>query len=305
MSDNDDEPIGRVLTRREVLTLFGVTGAAFLAGCAVQSTAAPSPIASTATTVSTVAPSATTAASTATTAATATTATTAATATTGATATTAATATTEATATTAATAAEALSALTCVVRPELTEGPYFVDERLDRSDIRADTGSGTISAGVPLQIEFRVAQVSNTACVPLSGVTVDVWHCDALGVYSDVQGNSGDFLRGYQVTDDTGKATFTTIYPGWYRGRAVHIHFKLRTDPDSNQGYEFTSQFFFDDSLSDQIYTLAPYSQKGQRDQRNSSDGIYNGGGSQLLLTLTEDGAGGYKSTFDIALDVA
>jgi hypothetical protein len=121
---------------------------------------------------------------------------------------------------------------------------------------------------------------------------VDVWHCNALGVYSDVSdpsfNTSGQkFLRGYQVTVNDGVARFTTIYPGWYQGRAVHIHFKVRSSASSGSAYEFTSQLFFDDALTDRVHAQQPYASKGQRDLRNSQDGIYNQGGSQLLLTVT------------------
>jgi len=86
-------------------------------------------------------------------------------------------------------------------------------------------------------INFVVARLDGSACVPFEGALVDVWHCDALGVYSDVQGSPGTrFLRGYQVTDADGLASFTTIYPGWYRGRAVHVHFKIRGDPGATSG---------------------------------------------------------------------
>ncbi|HVF98722.1 MAG TPA: twin-arginine translocation pathway signal protein, partial [Chloroflexia bacterium] len=114
----------------------------------------------------------------------------------------------------------------CMVKPELTEGPYFVDVALDRSDVRSDTSTGTMSEGVPLSLAFVVLQVGSNACTPLKGAQVDIWHCDAAGVYSGVQGSAGtNFLRGYQVTDATGRANFTSVYPGWYSGRAVHIHF--------------------------------------------------------------------------------
>src|SRR5437773_1702569 len=116
----------------------------------------------------------------------------------------------------------------CVVRPEQTEGPYFVDERLNRSDIRSEPSTGVLKAGVPLRLVFHVSQISTNACMPLKGAYIDVWHCDALGVYSDVQGGRGSagtsgtkFLRGYQVTDSNGMAEFMTIYPGWYQGRTV------------------------------------------------------------------------------------
>jgi protocatechuate 3,4-dioxygenase beta subunit len=197
-------------------------------------------------------------------------------------------------------ASTAETASTCVVRPEQTEGPYFVDEGLNRSDIREDR------EGVPLDLTFNVSRVDEgdaAACGPLAGAMVDIWHCDALGQYSDVENNEGEtFLRGYQITDENGTARFATIYPGWYRGRAVHIHFKIRDTPESEQGYEFTSQLYFDEALTDQVHSEEPYAEKGERDVRNDDDGIFRGGGEELLLALTENGQG-YAATFDIALD--
>ena len=200
---------------------------------------------------------------------------------------------------------EEASAPTCVAKPQQTEGPYFVDERLDRSDIRVDPTDGSIKEGVPLALVFNVSQIdSNSSCNPLAGAVVDIWHCDALGQYSDVENNVGrKFLRGYQLTDDNGSAQFQTIYPGWYRGRAVHIHFKIRTDPDSEMGYEFTSQLYFDDALTDEVYSQEPYAERGEPDLRNDDDGIFREGGDELTLSLSEDGQGGYASTFDIALE--
>src|SRR5918994_3968514 len=201
----------------------------------------------------------------------------------------------------------ATASTTCVVRPEQTEGPYYVDTGLDRSDIREER------EGVPLELTFNVSRVDEgdaSACGPLAGAVVDVWHCDAAGEYSAVEDNAaGDFdtrgetfLRGYQLTDENGTARFTTIYPGWYQGRAVHIHFTIRDSPESQQGYEFTSQLYFDDALTDQVFTEGPYAEKGERDLRNSEDGIFQGGGDELLLDLSENGQG-YAATFDIALD--
>jgi len=205
------------------------------------------------------------------------------------------------------TGATQTASTTCVVRPEQTEGPYYVDTGLDRSDIREER------EGVSLELTFNVSRVDQgdaSACGPLAGAVVDVWHCDALGEYSGVEDNAaGDFdtrgetfLRGYQVTDDNGVARFTTIYPGWYEGRAVHIHFTIRDSPESQQGYEFTSQLYFDDALTDEVQSQGPYAQKGPRDLRNAQDGIYQGGGEELLLDLTPSGEG-YAATFDIALD--
>lgn len=192
------------------------------------------------------------------------------------------------------------TASTCVVRPEQTEGPYFVEAGLNRSDIREER------EGIPLDLTFNVSRIDpDTACTPLAGALVDIWQCDALGQYSGVEGNTGEtFLRGHQVTDESGNARFTTIFPGWYQGRAVHIHFKIRDTPESERGYEFTSQLYFDDALIDQIHTQEPYAEKGERDRTNSDDGIFQGGGDELLVPLTEN-AQGYEGTFAIALDTA
>ncbi|MBW4482328.1 MAG: intradiol ring-cleavage dioxygenase [Tildeniella torsiva UHER 1998/13D] len=205
----------------------------------------------------------------------------------------------------------------CTVRPQQTEGPYFVDEGLNRSDIRADPASGAVKPGVPLRLQFQVSQMGGDSCAPLAGAIVDVWHCDATGVYSDVSDRSFStlgqkFLRGSQVTGGDGTVEFLTIYPGWYPGRTVHIHFKIRTSGASvqnngqsnSQGYEFTSQLYFDDALSDRIYTQAPYSTSGQRTTRNSNDGIFQGGGEQLTLAVTQDGEG-YTGRFDVGLELA
>jgi len=194
---------------------------------------------------------------------------------------------------------------TCVVVPELTEGPYYVDEKLERSDIRIDTSTGSPAEGSILHIDWVVSQVDGSACIPLEGVLVDVWHCDALGNYSDVQGEVGhDFLRGYVDTDANGKASMTTVYPGWYSGRAVHIHFKIRTDPAEASGFEFTSQLFFDDAFSDQVYSEGVYAAKGPHDVQNSDDGIYQQSQGMTLLNVARDGDG-YAASFEIAVQTS
>ena len=196
----------------------------------------------------------------------------------------------------------------CIVSPQQTEGPYFVEEALNRSDIRADPSDGSVKAGVPLRLKLRVSEVSADACSPLKGAVVDLWHCDAGGVYSDVTDRGFStvgqkFLRGSQTTDADGTVEFITIYPGWYRGRAVHAHFKIRNNTDP-QGYEFTSQLYFDDALTDQVHAQALYSSQGQRDMRNGRDRIYQDGGEQLTLQLTK-AKEGYTGTLDIGLEIA
>ncbi|MBP6786342.1 MAG: intradiol ring-cleavage dioxygenase [Candidatus Promineofilum sp.] len=268
--DNDDKPVGHLLTRREMLTLLAALGATVAVGCAPRLPGA-----------------------------------------TAATATPAATPPDAATATPAAidlpAAAVATSVPACVVRPEQTEGPYFVDTQLNRADIRADTGDGVARPGAPLALGFLVSRIGDM-CVPLPGAMVDVWHCDAEGVYSGVNDNNfgstvgQTFLRGYQVTDAGGAANFTTIYPGWYRGRTVHIHFKIRLE-DSGANYEFTSQLYFDDAFTDTVYTAAPYAARPNRDTRNTDDGIYRDGGDLLTLAVAPAGDS-YAAVFEIGLQM-
>jgi protocatechuate 3,4-dioxygenase beta subunit len=267
--DNDDVQVGRLLSRREVLALIGGTSiAVVVAGCSSGSTPA-------------------------------------ATATSARTPTRAAGDTSAITPSASATAGAA--APSCIVRPAETEGPYFVDEKINRSDIRSDPSDGSVRPGAPLALTFNVSRVfSGVGCRPLEGATIDVWHCDALGVYSDASDPSFStkgkkFLRGYQVTDAAGQAKFTTIYPGWYQGRAVHIHFKIRPAASGAPPTEFTSQLYFDDSLTDRVHAQAPYAQKGQRTLRNAGDSIFRGGGDQLILDTKQSGAG-YAATFDIGL---
>ncbi len=199
----------------------------------------------------------------------------------------------------------------CVVTPQETEGPYFVNEQLFRTDIRSDPATGEVKDGVPISLQLMVSQVGGESCAPLAGAMVDIWQCDALGVYSDVNDPGFStlgqkFLRGAQTTDENGTVQFTIIYPGWYRGRTVHTHFKVRTSPDAASGYEFTSQLFYDDALTDIVHAQPPYAAKGMRDTRNSDDGIYQNGGDQLLLDLqpNEDGTG-YSASFHVGVDLS
>ena len=204
-------------------------------------------------------------------------------------------------------AGASLDSQDCIALPQQTEGPYFVEERLKRSDIRYDPSNGAVSAGLPLELRLMISSVSDAGvCQVLANAQVDIWHCDAAGLYSDVRDRNRDttgqkFLRGHQTTDAAGGARFTTIYPGWYGGRAVHIHFKVRTPGANGRTDEFTSQLYFDDALTDRVHALAPYSDhKGQR-LLNSRDMIFREGGPKLVLPAVETG-NGYAATFRIAM---
>jgi protocatechuate 3,4-dioxygenase beta subunit len=249
--EHDDVQIGRILSRREVLGLLGVGGAAALTAPRTAAGAVP---------------------------------------------------------TDAATRRAAYRLPKCIVRPSQTAGPYFVDMDLDRSDIRSEPADGSVCEGARLDLAFQVSRLDAQRCEPLPGALVDVWQCDALGVYSGVKDindrfdtTEERFLRGHQVTDRDGVARFTTIYPGWYRGRTVHIHFMIRTNPGDDAGEEFASQLYFDDALTDRVFESQPYASQEGRRTRNPDDFLFRGGGSQLLLDVTEDGDG-YRAVFDIGL---
>jgi protocatechuate 3,4-dioxygenase beta subunit len=194
----------------------------------------------------------------------------------------------------------------CLVRPAQIEGPYFVEEGLERSDIRSDPATGAIPPGTPLSLEFCVFAAAGPGCKPLPGVTLDVWHCDARGFYSDVEDPNFNtlgqrFLRGYQVTDATGNVRFRTIYPGSYAGRSVHIHFKIRYPLAPNRRGEFTSQVYFPESVTRRVIAEPPYTQ-GAPITPHDADLFYaNDGGDQLLLDIAPSG-NGYRASFEVAL---
>jgi protocatechuate 3,4-dioxygenase beta subunit len=201
----------------------------------------------------------------------------------------------------------------CVVTPEQTEGPYFIDHQLNRSDLRTDPSSGVVKAGVPLSLKLTVSTIGSAGCLPLQGAVVDVWHCDAAGAYSFEGGASSagqtrganaerPFLRGYQVTGADGSVQFSTIYPGWYPGRAVHVHFKIRTPLASGRRHEFVSQLYFDNAVTSKIHSRKPYAIPGRQALKNEEDGLFRrDGGQQLMLPVSEVG-NGVATSFDIVL---
>lgn len=175
-------------------------------------------------------------------------------------------------------AAVAAGLVTCVLAPEQTEGPFFLEE----IPVRRDITEG--KPGVPLVLRLTVLDVST--CRPIRGAAVDVWHCDAAGVYSGVQGSAGTFLRGIQRTDARGLAVFRTIYPGWYPGRTVHIHVKVALGGN----VVHTGQLYFPDRVTDAVYRRVPYNRRPGRSPRNPGDSIYRNGGRRSTLRLVRSG---------------
>jgi protocatechuate 3,4-dioxygenase beta subunit len=185
--------------------------------------------------------------------------------------------------------------VTCVLTPELTEGPYYVPNEKLRRDITEK------KPGVSLQLALTVVDAST--CKTIRNAAVDIWHCDALGVYSaDVAGNPGtNFLRGVQRTNAKGVAAFQTIYPGWYPGRAVHIHVKVHV----RGNVVHTGQLFFPAAISNAVYRRKPYNTHGVTpDTLNASDSIFRNGGSKGLLRLKKSGAG-YVGSIAMGVSVA
>jgi len=198
-------------------------------------------------------------------------------------------------------------AASCTVTPEETEGPYYFDADKVRSDIREDR------EGTRLRLALRVRDAGS--CEPIPDAVVDIWHADGGGAYSGFDAGAGAggapgppggggggaqtetrYLRGAQVTNREGVVDFTTIYPGWYPGRTVHIHAKVHLGTTT----VLTTQLYFDDGLSDKVFAERPYSERGERTQRNDSDGIFD---EALVLTTKTDADGdGVRGvmTFDV-----
>jgi protocatechuate 3,4-dioxygenase beta subunit len=180
----------------------------------------------------------------------------------------------------------------CAVAPATTTGPFPSLERLDRRDITEGY------PGHPLRLGFRVVDAN---CQPIPGAQVEIWHTDATGDYSSYEdngsgkdeGEGSTFLRGIQTTDAEGIGEFQTVYPGWYEGRAVHIHATILID-----GQEVhTTQLYFDEAYTDAVHITGEYAQFGPPDTSWSSDGLIgdptsDGSGISLVAAPTALGEG-------------
>ena len=174
----------------------------------------------------------------------------------------------------------ASGALSCVLTPEQTEGPYYIPNERVRRDITEG------KRGRPLLLRLTVVDAST--CKPIKGAAVDIWHADALGVYSGFGRGRGNrtFLRGIQRTDANGLARFRSVYPGWYPGRTVHIHVKVHVGGN----VAHTGQLYFPDSVTDRVFRGAPYKRRGRRTTRNRNDSVFVNGGRRSLLSLRKSG---------------
>ncbi|MFI8241267.1 intradiol ring-cleavage dioxygenase [Streptomyces sp. NPDC085866] len=208
-------------------------------------------------------------------------------------------------------AAAAAAAAVCTLTKEMTEGPYYLGGALVRCDITEG------KAGVPLKLALTVV---NTACTPIDNALVEIWHADALGEYSGYVGNNGHhesddgtFLRGGVLTNSSGVADITTIYPGWYRGRCIHIHVKVHTGVTLTSDGSFTGgstlhtgQLFFSETITTAVAKVSPYSTSTVTRTTLSQDSVYDGGGaSSGLLTLTALGSSassGYTGTLTLGV---
>jgi protocatechuate 3,4-dioxygenase beta subunit len=203
---------------------------------------------------------------------------------------------------------------TCDVTPEGEIGPYFADDSaagFDRSNILSNLDGSNTQSGVPLTLTVNVVDAKK-GCAAYVGAQVDIWHCNASGVYSDISSEntaSEQWLRGYRLTDAKGQVTFETIIPGWYSGRTTHIHLRVRSaysEASSTTDETNTTQCFFDQTFIDTLYTtVAPYSAEGKNPTTNAGDRVYSQQEDGAnVLTLTGDNTTGYRASVTIFLPI-
>jgi len=178
-------------------------------------------------------------------------------------------------------------AVSCVLTPEQTEGPYYIANEAVRRNITEGR------PGMPLLL--RAFVVNASTCKAIKSAAVDIWHADAGGVYSGFGSGAASrtFMRGIQRTNAKGLALFRTVYPGWYQGRTVHIHVKVHLGGN----VVHTGQLYFPDAVTDAVYRNKPYSSRPSRDVRNAADSIFRNGGSKSLLSVKKNSSGVYVAT--------
>jgi protocatechuate 3,4-dioxygenase beta subunit len=208
---------------------------------------------------------------------------------------------------------DAAASAACSQTLEGEEGPYFVDDSAsgyNRSNILSNLDGSNIQTGVAFTLTIYVYDGRN-GCSPMAGVQVDIWHCNASGVYSaeESEGTVEEtWLRGYQISDANGMVKFVTIVPGWYQGRTTHIHLRLRSTYDSSTtGGTNTMQLFFDQTLIDTLdTTVSPYSGEGRNPTSNASDRVYaDEEDGTTLMTVTGSASAGYAAMASIYLPIS
>jgi protocatechuate 3,4-dioxygenase beta subunit len=182
----------------------------------------------------------------------------------------------------------------CAVTPTETAGPYPSLTDMFRSDIRGG------KTGTLLTLTVKVANV-NAACAAVANANVEVWHCDSAGNYSEYGTQTAQtYLRGIQTTNSNGEVTFTTIYPGWYQGRATHIHLEVTINGVSRK----ITQIAFPESVNNTVYRSGVYSSRGSNPTSNLSDGIFADSLSSELVTPSGDVTNGYTATCQIGVSL-
>ncbi len=200
----------------------------------------------------------------------------------------------------------------CIVTPTEVEGPYpyvggEITNPLERTDITAG------QTGLPLVLTFTVVDANNN-CAIVPGARVDIWHCNKDGYYSGYGNQNGGvlgtqsyvgqtWLRGYQLANAKGEAAFTTIYPGWYQGRATHIHVEVFV----NNVLKKATQITFPETISDAVHISGLYAAHGINSMRNASDGIFNNSATDLAnetVAVTGDTTNGYTGSYTIGIQL-
>ena len=200
--------------------------------------------------------------------------------------------TSPATTTTTTTGSGTSSSSSCTVTPTETIGPYPSLVDLIRSDIRGG------KSGTPVALTIAVVNVNN-GCSPVANANVEIWQCDAAGNYSEYGTQRAEtYLRGIQTTNGNGEVTFTTIYPGWYQGRATHIHVEVVLNGASVK----VTQIAFPESVSAAVYGVGVYASRGANPTSNASDNVFSDGVASELAVVTGDPANGYTATFRVGI---
>lgn len=204
-------------------------------------------------------------------------------------------------------AAQAHGAAACRLIPTATAGPFpllaFLGTRAAvRSDIRESR------PGVPLTLNIHLQNI-DAGCTPIRNAAVYVWHCDRDGGYSGYSnGSNGDhrggtFLRGIQMSDEQGRVSFTTIFPGWYPGRITHIHFQVYL-PDAKGGRAAaTSQMAFPDDIVRSVYATSAYPRGQNSSVRDiADDGLFSGDGRLQTATVSGSVTGGLTASLNVGI---